>query len=54
MCSGTSQLGKELRTQIPNPQSERRCMFHSWNRGQGKHKRSEKRRGKEEIGASSV
>lgn len=29
---------EKLKTQPPNPQIEKRCLFHSWNGGQGKHK----------------
>lgn len=50
VCSGTGHLGKKLKTQPPSPQSEKRCLFHSWNGGQGKHKTKEKRKeGKREC-----
>lgn len=43
MRSGASQLGKKLRTQSPNPQSEKRCLFHSWKKEEEKQNKGEKR-----------
>lgn len=51
VCSGASQFSKKLRTQPPNPQNEKRCMFSSCNK---KEENKTRKKGAEEDKMSQV